>query len=210
MTNAEAIEHLKNIIIFSYQDGYTSEAREALDMAFSALQEQEAKAQLSAEGTTPNVKKTCTLCKHYPPESKWPCIDCDMRNPADRWEPQELSQNSTRKMETCNQLAKDICAPCKDTISRQAALDEIDGFLAVDKYYHSYSQGKTIPVEEMRERLKQLPSAQPEVVRCKDCKYCDRGIDEDGNPFLKCLGWVYGGTQEEDFCSHAERRTDER
>ena len=47
-----------------------------------------------------------------------------------------------------------------------------------------------------------------EIVRCKDCKYCDRGIDEDGNPFLKCLGWVYGGTQEEDFCSHAERRTD--
>lgn len=47
-----------------------------------------------------------------------------------------------------------------------------------------------------------------EIVRCKDCKYCDRGIDEDGNPFLKCLGWAYGGTQEEDFCSHAERRTD--
>lgn len=50
---------------------------------------------------------------------------------------------------------------------------------------------------------------QPEIIRCKDCKYGDRGIDEDGNPFLKCLGWVYGGTQEEDFCSHAERRTDE-
>ena len=48
------------------------------------------------------------------------------------------------------------------------------------------------------------------LIRCKDCKYCDRGIDEDGNPFLKCLGWAYGGTQEEDFCSHAERRTDEQ
>lgn len=56
--------------------------------------------------------------------------------------------------------------------------------------------------------LPSLPSTQPEIIRCKDCKYCDRGIDEDGNPFLKCLGWVYGGTQEEDFCSHAERRTD--
>jgi len=39
MTNAEAIEHLKNIIIFSYQDGYTAEAREALDMAIKALEE---------------------------------------------------------------------------------------------------------------------------------------------------------------------------
>lgn len=48
-----------------------------------------------------------------------------------------------------------------------------------------------------------------DFIMCKECKYCDRGIDEDGNPFLKCLGWVYGGTQEEDFCSHAERRTDD-
>ena len=39
MTNAEAIEHLKNIIIFSFQDGYTAEAREALRMAINALEE---------------------------------------------------------------------------------------------------------------------------------------------------------------------------
>ena len=47
------------------------------------------------------------------------------------------------------------------------------------------------------------------LIRCKDCKYCDKGIDEDGKPFLKCLGWVYGGTSETDFCSHAERRQHE-
>ena len=41
MTNKEAIEHLKNIMIFSYQDGYTAEAREALDMAIKALEAQE-------------------------------------------------------------------------------------------------------------------------------------------------------------------------
>ena len=64
-------------------------------------------------------------------------------------------------------------------------------------------------IRDYIEEFKSLPSAQPEIIRCKDCKYCDRGIDEDGNPFLKCLGWVYGGTQEEDFCSHAERRTDD-
>lgn len=55
---------------------------------------------------------------------------------------------------------------------------------------------------------KTIISKLSEIIRCKDCKYCDKGIDEDGNPFLKCLGRVYGGTQEEDFCSHAERRTD--
>lgn len=41
MTNAEAIEHLKNIKIYSFQDGYTDEAREALDMAIKALEVQE-------------------------------------------------------------------------------------------------------------------------------------------------------------------------
>ena len=40
MTNQKAIEHIKNIEIYSYQDGYTDEAREALDMAISALEKQ--------------------------------------------------------------------------------------------------------------------------------------------------------------------------
>ena len=41
MTNAEAIEHLKNITIFSYQGRYIDEARDALDMAIKALEAQE-------------------------------------------------------------------------------------------------------------------------------------------------------------------------
>ena len=51
-----------------------------------------------------------------------------------------------------------------------------------------------------------LPSAQPDIIRCRDCKhydpydsgkafYCFEGIDE-------CYP--------DDFCSHAERRTDEQ
>ena len=45
------------------------------------------------------------------------------------------------------------------------------------------------------------------VIRCKDCKYKDDGIDEDGIPFLKCLnGRSYGGTRINDYCSWAERR----
>ncbi len=46
-----------------------------------------------------------------------------------------------------------------------------------------------------------------ELIRCKDCKYCDGGIDEDGKPFLKCLsGRSYGGTNADDYCSLAERK----
>ena len=41
MTRSEAIEHLKNIAIYSVQDGYTDEARQALDMAIKALEQPE-------------------------------------------------------------------------------------------------------------------------------------------------------------------------
>ena len=45
------------------------------------------------------------------------------------------------------------------------------------------------------------------LIRCKDCKYKDDGIDEDGIPFLKCLnGRSYGGTRINDYCSWAERK----
>ena len=45
------------------------------------------------------------------------------------------------------------------------------------------------------------------VIRCKDCKYKDDGIDEDDIPFLKCLnGRSYGGTRINDYCSWAERK----
>ena len=91
-----------------------------------------------------------------------------------------------------------------DMISRQLVIDELKRYFH-DEYYQRTSIQDCINcfIEDI---LTKLPSAQSEIIRCKDCKYCDRGIDEDGNPFLKCLGWAYGGTQEDDFCSHAERR----
>ena len=58
--------------------------------------------------------------------------------------------------------------------------------------------------------LMRLPAVQPEIIYCGDCVYKDDGIDEDGMPFLKCLhGRSYGGTRINDFCSWAERRTNE-
>ena len=90
-----------------------------------------------------------------------------------------------------------------DLISRQTAIDALHMHLM-------YRMGTDSNKKRLDEWINNLPSTQPEIIRCKDCKYCDRGIDEDGNLFLKCLGWVYGGTQEEDFCSHAERRTNGR
>lgn len=45
------------------------------------------------------------------------------------------------------------------------------------------------------------------IIYCKDCKYCDSGLDEQGVQFYKCLaGHSYGGTMPMDFCSHAVSR----
>lgn len=63
--------------------------------------------------------------------------------------------------------------------------------------------------------LEEVPSAETEIVRCKDCKYyvihtlfgrsqawCERLCDE----FDKSLAH---GVESDDYCSRAERRTDE-
>lgn len=175
MTNAEAIEYIKKNCYDVWCEDYWLEDDwlEAMDTAIKALEAQDSK-----------TRRICDTCKHSSTSNKkWPCVDCDMREPADRWEPKE---------------AKKL-----DAISRQAAI------YILDAYQVMVENGEENPYAWARLRMSELPSAQPEIIHCRDCRYCDRGIDEDGNPFLKCLGWVYGGTQEEDFCSHAERRTDE-
>jgi len=49
--------------------------------------------------------------------------------------------------------------------------------------------------------LEQMPSAQPEVIRCKDCKH----LYEDN----KCPLRTWWTHTEDDYCSYAERRSDE-
>ena len=61
------------------------------------------------------------------------------------------------------------------------------------------------------------PSAEPEIVRCKDCKYQEKFFHTDGS--VEGGGhYVYGCELtdgyshvclDDDFCSRAERRTDE-
>ena len=66
-------------------------------------------------------------------------------------------------------------------ISRQAAIDVVKG---IDRSFVKY--------------IEELPSAQPEITRCKDCEHWTN----DDCPFA----W---GKVEDAFCSYAERRTDE-
>ena len=89
-----------------------------------------------------------------------------------------------------------------DVINRQAAIKDAESWVAVDEYEKHLQR-------DVIKWLKKFPSAQSEIIYCRDCKYKDDGIDENGIPFLKCLyGRSYGGTRINDFCSWAEKKED--
>ena len=70
--------------------------------------------------------------------------------------------------------------------------------------------------KEIRIALKNMPSAQPEIVRCKDCTHRPT-LDEDGELSFptyrcpcQCEDFYYSWMPKDDwFCGNAERRTDE-
>ena len=97
-------------------------------------------------------------------------------------------------------LAKDLV---NDTISRQAAIDEIT----------EYGSGNTtyMSVAELKRRIEQLPSAQPDIIRCKDCKHWTNNIGDSKLRDNYCNDEAHGfyyQCSEDDYCSFAERRTD--
>lgn len=96
-----------------------------------------------------------------------------------------------------------------DTISRQAVIDAADKIIERDK------SGNNDVVKAMiawKVFVEGLPSVQPDIIHCKDCKhwregtvfsYCDK---LHGMGVLDVLDYM---TAEDDYCSMAERRTDE-
>ena len=76
-----------------------------------------------------------------------------------------------------------------DLIRRSDAVNELAKFLGVPA---------RACIHEAENLLKVVPSAQPEIIRCKDCKHYD------GRP----CGIVDWYNTADDFCSRAERRTD--
>ena len=76
--------------------------------------------------------------------------------------------------------------PGGDLISRAEAID-------ATWFEPSYTDPLNV-LTEVRDRLKVLPSAQPEIIRCRECVY---------KP-CKMMPYSY----DDDFCSYAERKTD--
>ena len=105
-----------------------------------------------------------------------------------------------------------------DMISRQAALDALialtvysnkrDLVKEADNHPNTWIEG----VAECIDEIEDMPSTQPEIVRCKDCKFYNTYYQgTERNPVITHLcQWFLDRTMEpNDYCSRAERRTDE-
>ena len=86
-----------------------------------------------------------------------------------------------------------------ELIDRQAVIDEIkfsNGMVRRGVVY--------VRVDELVNKLRALPSAQPEIIRCKDCKHCKHLAPLISN---YCMIFEFECSAD-DFCSSAKRRTD--
>ncbi len=96
-----------------------------------------------------------------------------------------------------------------DLISRQQAIDAADVYMkrlcryigtSDDTRAYAFARGLLVGIKT---DIGELPSAQPEIIRCNDCKYAEY-IDDVQT--LWCTECGQGRTvAPDDFCSYAER-----
>lgn len=89
-----------------------------------------------------------------------------------------------------------------DLIKRQDAIGKIKDWMKFIGYSHSERNVMECTIQ----MLEELPSAEPEIIRCKDCKYSE---ESDEREWLLCHFYGDQWNEDEHWCSHAERRTDE-
>ena len=86
-----------------------------------------------------------------------------------------------------------------DCISRQAAIDavmETEPYIGTENIIYQRT-------DDVISNINKLPSAQPEVIRCKDCKYYRPMIDQDDLCAYRQMQVFF-----DDYCSRAEGRED--
>ena len=99
-----------------------------------------------------------------------------------------------------------------DLIDRQAAIDAFDCTNELIVGGEAYARNVVNYINKVVDKIKDLPSAQPEIIRCKDCKYFeyDHPYIVQGFPVLGhevCTAWGDGcKTSEDGYCFLAERR----
>lgn len=85
-----------------------------------------------------------------------------------------------------------------DVISRQVAIKALNTEIIKRRLLDDVNDGM-LDEFDTESILRDLPSAQPEIIRCKDCKW-KQGAE--------CVRFAEIRIFPNDFCSRAERRTD--
>ena len=87
-----------------------------------------------------------------------------------------------------------------DLINRQDAIDAIEAVPDSNWTSKRYSN-----------EIRKLPSAQPDIVYCGECKYQNKGENEV-DEWNQCgyRPWLYIPVHDEHYCSWGERREDEQ
>ena len=96
-----------------------------------------------------------------------------------------------------------------DLISRQAAIDAISKYGSVWMAYTDNMTKEQIAEKALRaskralvDIIKELPSAQPEIIRCKDCDWWTKQEDSPQGRCALLQMYPTGGW----FCGNARRR----
>lgn len=99
----------------------------------------------------------------------------------------EPEQNTMPEQLKMNRFGVKMGKTCTDAISRQDAIDAVNTALFP----------KINTAKDAEKALRNLPPAQPEIIRCKDCKW-KQGAE--------CVRFAEIRPFPDDFCSRGERR----
>lgn len=105
-------------------------------------------------------------------------------------DPIEAATERIKRMPSA--LGTNLAEVGRDCISRQAAIDLLK---------QMRKDGDMVPWEgkNVFARIRKMPSAQPEIIRCRECKFAS------GDSRI-CMKFDHSPIDELDFCSFAERR----
>ena len=105
-----------------------------------------------------------------------------------------------------------------DLIDRQDAIDTLNfdaellrrvlddtDVVGADRVKFEYGLGL---IESFIYDMEELPSAQPEIIRCKDCVYGEQ--DDIGRWYCRSLGCQVGDEDGSGFCADGERKEDKK
>lgn len=100
-----------------------------------------------------------------------------------------------------------------DLIDRQAAIDAIEEY-ADRLQMVNWKENPGVPYKAYAlnwciNTIRDLPSAQPEIIRCGECKYWDTTWQNDWAPNHHYCPNVDGVRRNDFYCGDAERRDDE-